>query len=111
MRRVGKLVPASWNEAFAAIAAQVKSLGGDEMAAIAGDLADCESMALLKDLMASLGCRNLDCRQDGAKLDPTQRASWLFNSTIFSTPCSTNESTRSLRIASIVEGFRFMAIG
>src|SRR5262249_40425403 len=43
---------------------------------------DCESMALLKDLMTSLGCRNLDCRQDGAKLDPTQRAGWLFNSTV-----------------------------
>ena len=82
VRRDGKLAPASWGEAFAAIAAQVKSLGGDEMAAIAGDLADCESMALLKDLMASMGCRNLDCRQDGAKLDPAQRASWLFNSTI-----------------------------
>jgi NADH-quinone oxidoreductase subunit G len=82
VRRDGKLVPATWSEAFAAIAAQAKSLGGDQMAAIAGDLADCESMALLKDLMASLGCRNLDCRQDGAKLDPTQRAGWLFNSTI-----------------------------
>ncbi|MFO0987885.1 MAG: NADH-quinone oxidoreductase subunit NuoG [Alphaproteobacteria bacterium] len=82
VRRDGKLVPASWGEAFAAIAAQVKSLGGDQMAAIAGDLADCESMALLKDLMTSLGCRNLDCRQDGARLDPAQRAAWLFNSTI-----------------------------
>jgi NADH-quinone oxidoreductase subunit G len=82
VRRDGKLEPASWGEAFAAIAAQVKSLGGDQMAAIAGNLADCESMALLKDLMASMGCRNLDCRQDGAKLDPAQRASWLFNSTI-----------------------------
>ena len=82
VRRDGKLAPASWSEAFAAIAAQAKSLGGDQMAAIAGDLADCESMALLGDLMASMGCRNLDCRQDGAKLDPAQRASWLFNSTI-----------------------------
>jgi NADH-quinone oxidoreductase subunit G len=82
VRRNGKLEAASWNEAFAAIAGQAKSLAGDEMAAIAGDLADCESMALLKDLMASMGCRNLDCRQDGAKLDPAQRASWLFNSTI-----------------------------
>src|SRR5688572_4301779 len=61
VRRNGKLEPASWNEAFAAIAEQVKSLSGDQMAAIAGDLADCESMALLKDLMASMGCRNLDC--------------------------------------------------
>jgi NADH-quinone oxidoreductase subunit G len=82
VRREGRLRPATWGEAFAAIAEKVKSLRGEEMAALAGDLADCESMALLKDLMASLGCRNLDCRQDGARLDPTQRAGWLFNSTI-----------------------------
>jgi hypothetical protein len=25
---------------------------------------------------------NIDCRQDGARIDPTQRASWLFNATI-----------------------------
>ena len=82
VRRDGKLQPAIWPEAFAAIADKVKALRGEEMAAIAGDLADCESMALLKELMASLGSHHLDCRQDGAKLDPTQRASWLFNSTI-----------------------------
>jgi len=82
VRRDGMLAPATWNEAFAAIAAAAKPLAGDQMAAIAGDLADCESMALLKELLASLGCRNIDCRQDGAKLDPAQRASWMFNSTI-----------------------------
>ena len=82
VRRNGKLEAASWNEAFAAIADRAKSLGGDAMAAIAGDLADCEAMVLLKELMTSMGCRNLDCRQDGAKLDSAQRASWLFNSTI-----------------------------
>jgi NADH-quinone oxidoreductase subunit G len=30
----------------------------------------CEAMVALKDLMAALGSPNLDCRQDGAKLDP-----------------------------------------
>jgi NADH-quinone oxidoreductase subunit G len=82
VRRNGKLEACTWSEAFAAIGAQTKSLAGDQMAAIAGDLADCESMALLKELMTSLGSRNLDCRQDGAKVDPAQRAGWLFNSTI-----------------------------
>jgi NADH-quinone oxidoreductase subunit G len=38
-------------------------------------------MFALKDLLARLGCRNVDCRQDGAKLDPKLgRASYLFNS-------------------------------
>jgi NADH-quinone oxidoreductase subunit G len=82
VRRDGKLQPATWNEAFAVIAGRVKSLSGDEIAAVAGDLADCESMTLLKELMASLGSRHIDCRQDGAKLDAHERSSWLFNSTI-----------------------------
>ena len=78
----GKLAPATWDEAFQAIAARLSGLAGERIAAIAGDLADAESMKALKDLMAALGSTNLDCRQDGAKLDPSCRAGYLFNSTI-----------------------------
>ncbi|MDA0663454.1 MAG: NADH-quinone oxidoreductase subunit NuoG, partial [Proteobacteria bacterium] len=78
----GKLSPAGWNEAFEAITARVKGLDGGRIAAIAGDLCDAESMFALKALMASLGSGNLDCRQDGAKLDPALRASYLFNTGI-----------------------------
>ena len=49
---------------------------------MAGDLADCESMMALKDLMGELGSPHMDCRQDGAKLDPSCRAAYLFNSSI-----------------------------
>ena len=49
---------------------------------MAGDLCDAESMLALKDLMAALGSPNLDCRQDGAALDPSCRAGYLFNTTI-----------------------------
>jgi len=82
VRRDGKLQPATWNEAFAAISEATKGVSGSAMAAIAGNLADCESMLALKDLMTALGSANIDCRQDGAKLDPKVRASYLFNSTI-----------------------------
>jgi NADH-quinone oxidoreductase subunit G len=82
VRRDGRLQPATWQEAFEAIAARVKGLKGTEIAALAGDLCDAESMLALKDLMTALGSSNLDCRQDGAKLDPTVRASYLFNTTI-----------------------------
>lgn len=82
VRRDGKLTAATWPEAFAAITDALKPLKGDQIAAIAGDLADCEAMTALKDLMASLGSENLDCRQDGAKLDANSRASYLFNTTI-----------------------------
>ncbi len=82
VRRDGKLTPASWEEAFSAIAAKVKSLSGEKMAAIAGDLCDAESMFALKQLMNGLGSENLDCRQDGAKLDSSTRAAYIFNSGI-----------------------------
>jgi NADH-quinone oxidoreductase subunit G len=78
----GKLKPANWGEAFAAIAAKVKGMDGKRIAAIAGDLCDAESMFALKGLITALGSQNIDCRQDGAQLDATQRASYLFNSGI-----------------------------
>ncbi|MGL1608759.1 molybdopterin-dependent oxidoreductase, partial [Vibrio parahaemolyticus] len=44
------------------------------MAAIVGDLADCESLFALKSLMQSWGVKNLDCRQDGSDYDISNRA-------------------------------------
>lgn len=82
IRENGKLRPASWDEAFAAIAAKLKDAKPEGIAAIAGDLACAESMKALKDLFAALGSPNIDCRQDGAKLDAANRASYIFNSTI-----------------------------
>jgi NADH-quinone oxidoreductase subunit G len=82
VRRNGKLAPATWDEAFAAIAQAVGALDGNAMAAIAGDLADCESMVALKDLMSELGSPHIDCRQDGAKISGSVRAAYLFNTTI-----------------------------
>src|SRR6201991_4681887 len=64
----GKLKPASWQEAFATIAARVKSTSPEKMAAIVGDLAAAEEIKALRDLMGNLRVTNLDCRQDGAKL-------------------------------------------
>ena len=79
VRQDGKLRPAAWPEAFGAIAAKLKGLPGERIGAIAGDLCDAESMVALKDLMASLGSANLDCRQDGAALDGSRRDFYLFN--------------------------------
>ncbi|CCQ73871.1 NADH-quinone oxidoreductase subunit NuoG [Magnetospira sp. QH-2] len=78
----GKLAPASWDDALAAVADKVSGLDGSKIAAIAGDLVDCESTYALKGLMAALRSPNMDCRQDGAALDTSIRAGYLFNSTI-----------------------------
>jgi NADH-quinone oxidoreductase subunit G len=83
LRENGRLRPASWQEAFAAIAGKVKADTGDRIGAIAGDLAGAEEMYALKELMARLGSANIDARQDGSALNPRWgRATYLFNATI-----------------------------
>jgi NADH-quinone oxidoreductase subunit G len=83
VRDGGKLRPATWNEAFSAIAAKVAKANPKRMGAIVGDLAAAEEIFALKDLMARLQTGNIDCRQDGAALDPAWgRAAYLFNATI-----------------------------
>jgi NADH-quinone oxidoreductase subunit G len=83
VRLNGRLEPASWSEAFRAIAAKVKATRPAGIGAIAGDLCGVEEMFALKELIGKLGSTNLDCRQDGTVLDPKWgRASYLFNATI-----------------------------
>jgi NADH-quinone oxidoreductase subunit G len=82
VRKGGKLQPATWAEAFAAIAAKVKKTDPKAMGLIAGDLSAAEEMKAAKDLFTALGVKNIDCRQDGMKLGEGARESWLFNTTI-----------------------------
>jgi NADH-quinone oxidoreductase subunit G len=83
VRLNGRLEPASWSEAFRAIAAKVKATRPAGIGAIAGDLCSVEEMFALKELIGKLGSTSLDCRQDGTVLDPKWgRASYLFNATI-----------------------------
>ncbi|MCW8915466.1 MAG: NADH-quinone oxidoreductase subunit NuoG [Magnetovibrio sp.] len=82
IKKDGKLQAATWDEAFGAIADKVNGLDGSKIAALAGDLVDVEAMTALKDLLASLGSNNMDCRQEGNAVDPNVRASYIFNSTV-----------------------------
>ena len=82
VRQDGKLTAVSWGQAFDAIADRMRGVDGTKIAALAGDLADCESMTALKDLMAALGSPHLDCRQDGGVAGNGGRAGYIFNSTI-----------------------------
>ncbi len=83
VRQAGRLRPATWREAFHAIATRLRATRRERIGAIAGDLAAVEEMFALKDLLVRLGSTNFDCRQDGAALDPRWgRSSYLFNATI-----------------------------
>jgi NADH-quinone oxidoreductase subunit G len=83
LRENGRLREASWREAFEAIAERVKRARPERIGAIAGDLCAVEEIFALKLLIHGLGSSSIDCRQDGAKLDPSLgRASYLFNPAI-----------------------------
>ena len=82
VRKNGKLKEVSWSDALAVVAEKMRGLKGSEMAAVAGNLADVESMFALKELMVSLGSPNLECRQDGAKIDANDRGSYIMNTGI-----------------------------
>mgnify|MGYP001084516559 CR=1 FL=1 len=75
VRKDSKLAPATWAEAFAAIASAVE---GKKVAAIAGDLASTEAMFALKALTNG----NVECRVDGAYLPVGDRGGYVGTATI-----------------------------
>lgn len=83
-----RFVTASWPEALTTIAEGLEASGakGDEIKAIAGSLADVESLVALKDLMNRLGSENLALDVPAGGLPPPQgvdfRSNYSFNSTI-----------------------------
>ncbi|WP_408586375.1 NADH-quinone oxidoreductase subunit NuoG [Novosphingobium sp.] len=79
LRRDGKLVAASWAEAFDAVA---KINPGSSVAVIAGDLVDCETMFAAKKLAGALGSTLLEGRQTGLAYDCSNLAAVNFNSTL-----------------------------
>ncbi len=79
IRKNGKLEEASWQEAFKAIA-DVKA--GSSVAAIAGDLVDCETMYAAKKLLKSMKSEMLEGRQTGLQYDVSNLAAVNFNTGI-----------------------------
>lgn len=82
IKRNGRLQEASWNDALEYIADKMRETPGDKMAAIAGTMADCESMFALKLLMQNFGCGNFDTNQFNYKWDISSRGNYLFNTSI-----------------------------
>ncbi|MBB3910425.1 NADH-quinone oxidoreductase subunit NuoG [Sphingomonas desiccabilis] len=79
VRRDGKLVAVDWDEAFDAIAAVN---AGSSVAAIAGDLLDCETMFAAKALVRNMGSSLIEGRQTGMAYDVSNLGAVAFNTTI-----------------------------
>ena len=74
----GKLVPATWGEAFTAIKT---ALEGKTVAGLIGDLVSTEAAFALQQLIGSLGGQ-VECRVDGSKLPIGNRSSYVGTATI-----------------------------
>ena len=81
IRQDGKLVPATWGEAFDTIATAAHA-AGNNIAAVAGDLVPVEAMWALGDLMSRLGSDRVECRTDGAQMPSGNRSAYVGTATI-----------------------------
>ncbi len=81
MRKRGKLQKSSWDEAFKAIAKQLKD-DKSSVAAVAGDMVDCETMFAAKTLLKACGSSLVEARQTGMTYDVSNIAAVNFNSTL-----------------------------
>jgi NADH-quinone oxidoreductase subunit G len=73
VRKAGKLMPVSWDEALAAAAEAMK---GAKVAALVGDLAPVEAAYSLKRIVEGLG-GSIECRTDGARLPAGNRSAYV----------------------------------
>ena len=73
----GVLEPCDWPKALETAATALRLAGGSSRA-IAGKLADVESMVLLKDLMNGLGCEDTRHENFGADVQADLRSTYLF---------------------------------
>jgi len=82
IRKNGKLLKSSWDQAIEYIVEQINAIKGDEIAAISGSTTSVESMFLLKKMLFNLGSDKVDTNQFGYKLDTSSRSNYLFNTGI-----------------------------
>lgn len=89
IRREGKFVPATWEQALTEISSAQQKLqpSSNEFKAIAGHLVDAESLVAMKDLANKLGSDNLALDQPGGSSPIAHgvdvRSNYLFNSKIY----------------------------
>jgi len=79
IRKGGKLQAASWDEAFKKIKA---AKPGKDIAAVYGDLLDCETMFAAKALLGAMGSSLIEGRQTGMTYDTSNLAAVNFNTTL-----------------------------
>jgi len=82
VKKNGKLTEVNFDDALTEVASKIKSLKNSEIAAFTGQTSSTEEIFALKKLLETLEITNFDCRLKDEKLSVSDRASYLFNSSI-----------------------------
>lgn len=78
----GKFENARWSDAFAKIRDAITDINVNEVGAVAGKMADMESMFVMKKFLDMLGSDHYDCRENGSFLTAEDRWFYTFGTTI-----------------------------
>ncbi len=79
MKKEGKLEPVSWIDAFKAIVRKVADLKPEQMAFLAGEAIDVETLYLLRELLDDMGVAHRDMLSRPSGLPFKERGDYLFN--------------------------------
>ncbi len=82
IKKNGKLQKTSTQNAISEIVKKINQLNGEEIGALSGSLSSANEIYALKTLLDKLKSPNYDCRLSGEKLTSSDRASYLFNTSI-----------------------------
>ena len=79
----GKLVSATFDEAFEVISKKLSAINlKTEFASITGNFTDIETIGILKNLMEQIGSTYHECRQTPVNIDISSSENYIFNSKI-----------------------------
>ena len=82
IKKDGKLVKSSWDEAVELITSKIKSIDPKHVGAHIGDMASIETIFSFKNLLKKINCTNYDFREKKFYINPLDKINYLFNSSI-----------------------------
>jgi NADH-quinone oxidoreductase subunit G len=82
IKKGGKLVKSSWDEAIDLISSKINSVDPSQIGTHIGDMVSIETIFSLKKLLKKISCTNYDFREKKFYINPKDKINYLFNSSI-----------------------------
>tara|TARA_B100000965_G_scaffold402257_1_gene427807 strand:- start:1485 stop:3539 length:2055 start_codon:yes stop_codon:yes gene_type:complete len=82
IKKSGKLVKTSWDEALQLISKKLSSLDPSEIAGHVGDMISIENIYAFKNFLKAFNVSNIEFREKKFFINPKEKMNYIFNSTI-----------------------------